>query len=308
MSLNCPLCHIKNYTIVYKNLPQYSEASIVKCNHCFHIYTLLNHEPEADKLYNDKVYKVIDNRDSLFDKILSWEYNRVIKKMNVLKPSKGSLLDFGSGKGKFGSLAKKNGWQVKCVETSRERAEFAKKNYELDVNSEYYSTGKIFNTDFDALTLFHVLEHLPSPKILLNELIKCNLKKDALVVIEVPNIKSLQALIAGNKWMHLDVPRHINHFSSIRMDQLANESGLVPLRTTFFSFHLGVLGMTDSFLKLFGYNENIIYQLKNKKSKILILSIALLLPFAFIIESFAAIIGRGGIIRKYFIQKQRLPE
>ena len=61
--------------------------------------------------------------------------------------------------------------------------------------------------------------------------------------------------------------------------------------------------MTDSFLKLFGYKKNIIYDLKKKKSKIIVLGILIMLPFALLMESLAAIFNRGGIVRKYFIYK-----
>jgi 2-polyprenyl-3-methyl-5-hydroxy-6-metoxy-1,4-benzoquinol methylase len=304
MTSNCPLCDTNNYKIIYEHLDQYTDAAIVKCSHCLHVYTLLSNNVEPGNLYNDKVYKVVENRNTIFDKILGWEYKKVIKRIYFLKPSTVTLLDFGSGKGKFASLAQNKGWQVKCVETAAKRAEYAKKVYGLDINTNFYSTGKIFNTDFDVITLFHVLEHLPDPKTLLRELIKHNLAKNGLVIIEVPNYKSVQARIAGSRWMHLDVPRHIHHFIPAELDQIGQELNLATVKTTFFSFHLGVLGMTDSFLKLLGYRKNIIYELKNRKSKILILGIAVLLPFAFISEFFAAMTGRGGIIRKYFIKRQ----
>jgi hypothetical protein len=59
--------------------------------------------------------------------------------------------------------------------------------------------------------------------------------------------------------------------------------------------------MIDSILKFFGYRKNLIYELKNKKPISLMISIALLFPFAFTLEALAAAIGRGGILRKYFI-------
>jgi 2-polyprenyl-3-methyl-5-hydroxy-6-metoxy-1,4-benzoquinol methylase len=294
MTSCCPLCGEKAYTIVYKTLSQYPDATIVRCSNCLHVYTLLHHEPDNEKLYKEDVYKVVENRNSLFDRILNWEYTRVLKKIQSIKESKGTLLDFGCGKGKFGSIAKNNGWQVKCVETAIERADYARNIYGLEVNANFYSTGKIFDTGFDVLTLFHVMEHLSNPKILLNELIKHNLAKDGLVVIEVPNFRSLQSLIAGRRWMHLDVPRHINHFTPGILEEIGRAANLKSIKTSFFSFHLGVLGMTDSFLKLFGYRKNIIYDLKNKKRIALMIAISM--------ESFAAAAGRGGIIRKYFIR------
>ena len=297
----CPLCGEKGYVVVYKILREYPGAAIVKCSHCFHVYTVLNQEHDKDKLYSDDVYKLVENRNSLFDRILNWEYNRVLKKIQTLKRPKGALLDFGCGKGKFGNMAKNKGWQVKCVETAIERADYAKNIYGLEVNTNYYTTGKIFNNDFDILTLFHVLEHLPNPKILLTELIKYNLAKGGLIVMEVPNFRSLQARIAGSKWMHLDAYRHISHFTPEKLDGLARELNLKTVSKSSFSFQLGVLGMTDSFLKLFGYRKNIIYELKNKRKFGLLFCIALLMPFSLIFEICASATGQGGIIRKYFI-------
>lgn len=299
MNLSCPLCGHQDHIVVYSQLPQYPDAHIVKCNNCGHLYTLLKKEIDVDSLYADEVYKVVENRNTVFDKILNREYKGTLKILKAFTKQTGSLLDFGSGKGKFGSLAKDNGWQVKCIETSPERAAYAKNIYGLEVSTAFYSAGNIFNTWFDALTLFHVLEHLPDPKPLLGQLIKDNLKKDGLVVIEVPNIKSWQSRIAKDRWIHLDVPRHINHFSPGRLDGFIREIGLEPVKRTFFSYHLGVLGMVDSLLRIFGYNKNIIYELKNRKSKALIVKVAILLPFAVLMEWIASSLGKGGVIRVY---------
>lgn len=299
MNTSCPLCNAETNTIVYDHL-QLPGTLIVKCNKCTHIYTVQEYPSAIDGLYSSEAYTVVENRRSLFDKILNWEYSRVVKRINRLKPLKGFLLDFGCGKGKFASIVKNKGWQVKCVETATERALYAKNIYGLEVDTRFYSSGKIFNTDFDVLTLFHVLEHLPAPKILLTELIKHNLKKDALIVIEVPNIDSWQSRIAGNKWIHLDISRHFHHFTPLNLERFALDLNLRTLKSNSFSFHLGVLGMIDSFLKLSGYRKNIIYEIKNKKNKYTMIAISILLPFAFLLEAFAAAIGRGGISRKYF--------
>lgn len=301
MTSCCPLCSEKGYTVVYKTLRQYPGAIIVKCSNCFHVYTFLNHEPDPDKLYKTDAYTITANQNSLFDWILNWEYKRVLKKIRSFKRPLGSLLDFGCGKGKFGSVAKRKGWNVKAVETAIERADYAKNIYQLEVNTNYYKTGRIFNSEFDVLTLFHVLEHLPDPGILLRELIKYNLAKDGLVVIEVPNFQSLQARIGGSNWMHLDAYRHISHFTPGKLEELGRELNLKTVSKSFFSFHLGVLGMTDSFLKLFGYRKNIIYELKNKKKFGLLFCMLLVMPFSLIFETLASATGHSGIIRKYFI-------
>jgi len=299
MTNSCPLCKHQDHTVIYSRVPQFPDADIVKCGHCGHLYTLIKTEIDVDSLYADEVYKVVENRRSVFDRVLDREYRGFLRSLERIKGSKGSLLDFGSGKGKLGSLAKIGGWQVRCVETAPERATYAREVYGLEVNSEFYSGGNIFNMRFDALSLFHVLEHLPDPKPLLDKLISDNLQPGGLAVIEVPNIHSWQAAIAGNKWIHLDVPRHLSHFSPACLEQFIRELGLQPVKRSYYSVHLGVLGMVDSLLKKMGYKGNIIYELKNKKSKALLLKIALVLPFALVMERVASLVGRGGVVRVY---------
>jgi hypothetical protein len=250
---------------------------------------------------------VVENRGSIFDTILNLEYGSVIKKINSLCSAGGTLMDFGSGKGKFASLAKRDGWNVKCVETSEDRAQYARKTYQLEVNSNFYSSGNIFNLEFDVITLFHVLEHLPNPGVMLHQLLKDNLDKAGLAVIEVPNFNSLQSRLAKNRWIHLDVPRHINHFTPESLEQLLIDCDMTPVRKAYFSYHLGVLGMVDSLLKLSGYKKNIIYELKNRKSILLKLGILFVLPFALLLEAVSSFSKQGGIIRIYCTKKRALP-
>lgn len=299
MITGCPICHSDSYKIYYEKVFNYPYANIVQCESCGHLYSLLTQNVDTDALYNDEVYKVVENRGSVFDRILDREYIRVIKKIDSFLPRKGSLLDFGCGKGKFGWLAVKDKWQVKCVETSAGRFEYARSVYHLEVNTEFYSKGRIFENSFDVITLFHVLEHLPQPMELAGALTDDNLRRDGLLVIEVPDISSWQSSFAKEKWIHLDVPRHIHHFTKQRLMQMMEDIGFTPVRTACFSFHLGVLGMLDSLLKLCGYRKNIIFELKNRKSIGLLLKIAFVLPVALLLEGLAAWRGRGGITRMY---------
>ncbi len=304
MSQRCPLCNVETSSVVYKNVPQFPECDIVQCLNCSHRYTVVHKTIDVDKLYVDEVYKVVENRDSIFDKIIRREYNGVLYQLDQFKTQKGNLLDFGTGKGQFGNLAKKDGWKVKAVETSPDRAAYAREIYGLDVNTNFYSAGSIFNINFEALTLFHVLEHLPQPGILLKQLVTDNVRADGMVIVEVPNISSWQSGIAKENWIHLDVPRHINHFSPEILKKFLTDLHFIPVKTSYFSFHLGVLGMVDSLLKKFGYKKNIIFELKNNKSKVLIAAIGLILPFALVMEFFASRFGKGGIIRVYLFKKE----
>ena len=305
MTSACPLCHQADYRMIYEQVAFFPDAAIVACTHCGHIYTLLKKEIDLSALYSDEVYQVVENRDSIFDRIMTREYAAVLRTLGRLRPAKGRLLDFGSGKGKFGALAKSGGWEVRCVETSEPRAAYARSVYGLEVNSAFYTGGSIFGIRFDLLTLFHVLEHLPEPAGLLGALIHENLREDGLILIEVPNYSSWQSKIAGRKWLHLDASRHIHHFTPERLRRFLRELDLIPIRTKYWSMHLGLLGMVDSLLRLFGYRKNIIFQLKNRKSAALLLQIGLLMPFALALELLAVLFRRGGVIRMYLKRQSK---
>jgi 2-polyprenyl-3-methyl-5-hydroxy-6-metoxy-1,4-benzoquinol methylase len=305
MNSPCPLCHHKDYRTVYAQVAFFPDAEVVACRYCGHFYTVLHTEIDKSGLYADEVYQVVENRDSVYDRIMNLEYGAVLGMLGRLRPNKGWLLDFGSGKGKFGALARAAGWQVRCVETSEPRAAYARSVYGLEVNSEFFAGGSIFGVPFEVLTLFHVLEHLPEPAELLAALFRENLREDGLAVIEVPNFSSWQSKIARRKWLHLDASRHIHHFTPDRLRRFLRELGLEPVRTSYWSWHLGLLGMVDSLLRLFGYRGNIIVQLKNGKNAALLLKIGLLLPFALVLELLAAGLRRGGIVRIYLRRQSK---
>jgi SAM-dependent methyltransferase len=79
--------------------------------------------------------------------------------------------------------------------------------------------------------MFHVLEHLPDPRSGL-KYAGGLLRPGGTLVIQVPNIHSLQARLFGNLWYGLDVPRHVINFSPKALGLLLAEMGydycLVP--------------------------------------------------------------------------------
>lgn len=296
----CPICNCDRQTPVAVYDQPHNKACIFSCEACSHAYTAISGEIDQDYLYNEETYKVVENRGSVFDRILNWEYSRILGVLAKLLPRKGSLLDFGCGKGKFSSVAAQQGWSVTCVETSVSRAAYAREVYGLTVSEAFYNGGRIGEHDYQVIALLHVLEHLPEPITFLQALIGDNLSHDGILLIEVPNRKSWQCALAGKNWMHYDIPRHLQHFTPQSISLLADKLKLSIVQSSSFSVHLGVFGMLAAWLRIFGYMGNLIYDLKNKKSLRLKLGILILLPPAFLLEGIAAMFGRGGVLRYYF--------
>lgn len=92
-------------------------------------------------------------REKLFEYIL----NLIGKNKN-----NGRLLDVGTGCGFFLHTAQKRGWSVKGIEPSRQSAEFARSQHNLDV---FCGTLQEYSGDdqYDVITFINVLDHSAEP-------------------------------------------------------------------------------------------------------------------------------------------------
>ena len=298
----CPLCKSSQYSVVEKyhqiGAPEYG-CRLVHCETCGHCFTDIHHEVDFNKLYQDGQYELMDTRQTLFGKVLSFDDKIVIRQLNRLRPQKGAMLDFGCGKGAFIFRAAHYGWQVKGIETAKKRARFGVEIYGVNISTDEYLSGSISGGPFDVITLFHIIEHLSQPIELLQNLIEDNLAKNGWVVIEVPRFDSLQSKIAGGRWIHLDPPFHVSHFSTKSIMKLINDVGLEVKVSGQFSIHNGLLGMVQSVMSVFGYRKMLIAELKLRRTTRLLAAVAMVLPVAVLLESFAILVGRGGVIRLY---------
>lgn len=295
----CPLCGFNERDSDSRSSGPPAPFELVRCRDCGHHYTLISHSTEVSSLYEDGDYEVKDYRGTFVDRILMSEYSQVLRKIGAMLGHVGSMLDFGCGKGRFPWLAEQKGWKVMGIETSISRAAFARQSYGLTICNDYYESGQIAEEPFDVITMFHVLEHLPDPTTLLGALVDDNLRPEGLVVVEVPNYRSLQSWLAGDRWVHLDMPKHISHFSERQLLSLFAQLDLKPVRREYFSVHLGVLGMIQSLLTVCGYRGSLISDLKYRNTFLLMLAVACLSPLAFVVELTASWFGFGGVIRVY---------
>lgn len=306
INITCPICIDKQtepHPIIFSvKVDSTKIYQIRRCQNCHHIYTYFDHEIDIASYYDEKDYTVKDTKETIFFKIQQLEYNLVIDKIKKSSPSPASLLDFGSGKGLFLQFAKEKGYNVKGIESSVPRANYAKTHFGLAINTNYYVEGNVFGEKFDVLTMFHVLEHIYLSENLLTNLVQANLKDKGTLVVEVPNFNSWQSKWAGNKWLHLDVPRHISHFTPDRLKKVISKSGCQVKSASYFSLHLGVIGMVQTIFSWFGYKGFLIADLKSKKTAGLLISLLIVLPFATILEFLGSAFNKGGVIRYYAIK------
>lgn len=140
------------------------------------------------------------------------------------------LLDAGAGRGRFVAAARAAGHEAHGVEPSARGVAAARAVYGLELDRASIEDAAIGPGSQDAVTLWHVLEHLDDPAGALARIASW-LRPGGVVLVGVPNAASLQALLGGPVWFHLDAPRHRTHFTPQGLRTLLRAHELEPLRT-----------------------------------------------------------------------------
>jgi SAM-dependent methyltransferase len=148
----------------------------------------------------------------------------------------GRLLEVGCSTGHYLHLVHELGWTVKGIEFHPESSCFARETLGLDVFTGELLDAQLPESSFDAVILFHVLEHLPNPMEVLYELYRL-LKPGGSLYIAVPNINAFEARVFGSYYGGLEVPRHLYHFSPKTLSQMLEKVGFTVHQTRFDLFN-----------------------------------------------------------------------
>jgi 2-polyprenyl-3-methyl-5-hydroxy-6-metoxy-1,4-benzoquinol methylase len=272
---HCPVCgsaEIKNvlsakdYTVSGKIFP------IAECKNCLLRFT--QDVPDASSIapyYKSEEYiSHTDTSKGIINRLYQSVRKKTLRKKRMLVEKitgikAGQLLDVGSGTGAFVNEMKQNGWQVTGLEPDADAKGVAKKNHNIELEdiSRFYQ----LNADcYDAITLWHVLEHVHELSAYVQQL-KALLKEKGKLFIAVPNYTSKDADIYKECWAAYDVPRHLYHFSPRSMQALMEKHGLKLLACKpmwYDSFYISMLsskyrqGQTNLFASFFnGLRSNI---------------------------------------------------
>lgn len=159
--------------------------------------------------------------DWVYQKVKRFQLAQKKSRLLSLTSSKASVLDVGTGTGDWPVYLKQNGHKVQGLETSNAaRAIAIEKGIEV-----YSSWEELQGQSYQAITMWHVLEHLEDPATALSLLFDC-LEPGGVLLIAVPNFRSYDAQKYGPYWAAYDVPRHLWHFSSASIKALGEGAGL----------------------------------------------------------------------------------
>ena len=247
----CPVCHSAeiNPLLTVKDHSVSKENFVVwQCSNCSLRFTqdvpdqnsIGAYYQSADYISHTNTSRGMVNQ--LYQKVRNYtlEQKAGLIIRNTVK--QGRILDLGAGVGAFLQTMKKKGWDITGIEPDDGARAQAKKDFEIDLSE----AGLLWNLQagsFDAITLWHVLEHVHELHPYIEQLKKL-LKPGGKIFIAVPNYQSLDHSIYKLFWAAYDVPRHLYHFAPKSIKTLVEQHGLqlVDKKPMWFdSFYISLL-------------------------------------------------------------------
>jgi 2-polyprenyl-3-methyl-5-hydroxy-6-metoxy-1,4-benzoquinol methylase len=265
----CVYCYSENSQPLYDTVSTAGDRFTLKkclcCSCCF-----LSPNPtkqQLDAAYDDSYYGQSESKFSgWIEKVLDhFRSQRARTVMRYVKaPAK--VLDIGCGNGRFlqGLIEKKyNGFGIELPSKSAERASrIAGLNLKI---------GQLCEDDFeehffDAVTMWHVIEHLSQPRKTL-QIIRKILKQGGYLMVSLPNIESFQSRLFRGKWLHLDPPRHLLFFGALDLAKILQTFGFEIVTIKYFSLEQNPFGMQQSILNCMLRKREVLFEaLKGNRS------------------------------------------
>jgi 2-polyprenyl-3-methyl-5-hydroxy-6-metoxy-1,4-benzoquinol methylase len=232
---SCPACQstlMSKVLVCRDHTVSREDFEIWECSDCQVRFT--QHIPDAEAIgryyQSDNYISHSDTGQGIINKLykLARKFTLISKRKLVTTQTgltKGKLLDVGCGTGAFLATMKQANWQVTGLEPDAGAREKVRHLYGIAA----MQADELFHlapNSFDAITMWHVLEHVHDLHGYLEQF-KSILTSKGRLFIAVPNYTATDANHYEANWAAYDVPRHLYHFSPKSMGQLALQHGFI---------------------------------------------------------------------------------
>lgn len=182
---SCPLCNSNNVNKIWNKVRGSDDIFVLKCFDCTLVF-LSSFEHINNNFYQQSKMHVLPAKmDEWFSETETDDKRRFTTIYDITKGK--NFLDFGCGNGALLKLLAPSTNLAVGVELDKLVNDYYKNNKEIKIFNSLEELKTQYNyNEFDVITLFHVLEHLPQPDKILIEL-SSFLKKDGKIIIEVPH-------------------------------------------------------------------------------------------------------------------------
>lgn len=220
-SSSCILCT----STQYRESHTIDGYTIVHCTECGLVFV----DPTPSSLNIRRFYETFDYKsaysqgeDIIGPQVQSLDF------VEGLISGKGNVLDIGCATGRFLSFAAQRGWGVLGVESSSKLARYARDNHGLPVTVGFFENIE-FDRRFDLVTMFQLIEHVRNPRLVIRKSHEI-IKKGGFLILQTPNIESLEAKIFRRDYNMLTPPGHLYYFSPRTLSRLVESEGFRIVR------------------------------------------------------------------------------
>jgi 2-polyprenyl-3-methyl-5-hydroxy-6-metoxy-1,4-benzoquinol methylase len=270
----------------------YKEFEYYECPLCN--FWILKPDLTTEQLY--QIYQKEEYYEELSQEVESplqkWAYSIKIypgydKFVTQYVPKDKTLLDIGCGNGEFLEKMRILGYEVTGIDPYPIAVKQTQKKIgETNVYQGYIKDLNQIPKSFDAITMWHVLEHVDNP---IEDLktIHDKLNPNGNLIFEVPNANSFSFKLFENNYCWNMVPEHINYFTPKSLEVALQNTEFEKIKI--YTPPRALLNFTLSFKNY----------LTNRNLPPLLIKIATILciPFSVLIGIYSASIDQGEVIR-----------
>ena len=191
---------------------------------------------ELDRAYGDWYRPAGGRFFGVGDAVLRRTRGRLASRLDRIA-ARGRVLDVGSGDGALLQALRAHGREAAGVERDPSQSELSGLE------------GAEAGGSWAAIVFWHSLEHLPDAGAALERASRL-LAPGGVLVIAIPNPASLQARAFGDRWLALDIPRHLVHVPAATLLARLDQLGLAVQRVSYlrggqvaFGWLHGLVGM-----------------------------------------------------------------
>jgi 2-polyprenyl-3-methyl-5-hydroxy-6-metoxy-1,4-benzoquinol methylase/phage shock protein PspC (stress-responsive transcriptional regulator) len=291
---------------------------ILRCRRCHLAQTApAPADAELDRYYPQGYHSTTRRYRGGMDRVLSMVHRSRIRTIERLLGCTGSVLDIGCGPGVLINQMRSRGWRVRGTERSLSAAQQARDVFHLDVSALDVDELVAAGATYDAVILWHVAEHLHVPSETVRGIARL-LRPGGVLLIAVPNFASPEARIGRAGWFHLDVPRHLVHFTPSTLGAILASAGFRAVKVSHLVPEYDLFSFVQTAENRMGLPPNLLYdvlrrpeaRLRRQQSSRLLAGVAvgLAVPLsiaAAVIAPLAAAARRSATIAVYAV---RIPD
>lgn len=260
----CYFCQSEDSEMLYPVKDIFDdEYFLQKCRNCNAVFLSPNPtEEQLARAYDSSYYGTKEEKFSSpgIEKVLDKFRMGRAKRLHKALKGQGNVLDIGCGNGRFLKyLSSLGNYRIYGTELDGNSAKRAQSIENLTLKVGVLEEDDFPEHSFDAITLFHVFEHLTDPSSMLAIIAKI-LKPDGILVMSFPNIASNQSLWFKGDWLHLDPPRHLFYFSPEDFETIMKKEGFVIEKKHFRSMEQNPFGMTQSILNKIIVKRDVLFE------------------------------------------------